>query len=280
MTINPWPIVILSLSALSLGGCQLAPASGAPDETASPASQVSAGALKTTEKSGSASQQDAAAPVAVATDAESGGFTYDYPEALKSRIPALAAQLDTEKKKARSAFDKMVADYPDTGASAAKDALESSTQWKIDSESPHILVLLGDYYDYQGGAHGMYSTRSLIWDKRTNKEIKLLDMFADVSAAKAKIMPSYCAMLDAERLGRRGKPTAKTDLFGDCPDPFEGTVYPADLNKDQYLRIGFSLEPYFAGPYVEGEYEFTIAAPTHITDLLKPEYKDVFQIYG
>ena len=211
---------------------------------------------------------------------EEGGFTYSYPADLAGRAPALVAQLEKEKAASKAGYDRMLADYGDGGGSAAAGMLESSTEWRIDSENDHMLVLLASYYDYQGGAHGMHATFSKLWDKKANKEVKFLDMFADPAAAKAVMMPSYCMMLDAERFGQRGKVTEKTDMFGDCPDPFEGTIYPTDLNGQQYLRIGFSLPPYEAGPYSEGQYDVSIAAPSYITDLLKPEYKDIFQIYG
>lgn len=209
-----------------------------------------------------------------------GGFTYSYPADLTKRAPALAAQLEKEKAAAKTSYDKMVADYGDGGGSASAGMLSSSTKWRVESEDDHLIVLLAEYGDYQGGAHGMHATLSKLWDKKANKEIAFLDMFSDPAAAKVTMMPSYCAMLDAERFGLRGKATDKTDTFGDCPDPFEGTVYPDNLNGTQYLRIGISLPPYTAGPYSEGQYDLSIAAPTYITDLLKPEYKDIFQTYG
>ena len=78
----------------------------------------------------------------------------------------------------------------------------------------------------------------------------------------------------------RGDPPPKDDLFGECVDPFEHCIaYPTNLGTNGYLRIAFALPPYSAGPYVEGEYAFDIAAPSYITDKLKPEYKELFQIY-
>ena len=228
-----------------------------------------------------ASQAKSIAIKAVAVQKkEESGFVYSYPADLAERVPALVTQLEKEKAAAKAGYDKIRADYGDGGGSAAAGMLESSTKWRIESENDRMIVLLASYYDYQGGAHGMHATFSKLWDKKANKEVEFLDMFTDPAAAKVVMMPSYCMMLDAERFGQRGKVTEKTDMFGDCPDPFEGTIYPTDLNGQQYLRIGFSLPPYAAGPYSEGQYDFSIAAPTYITDLLKPEYKDIFQIYG
>ncbi len=203
-------------------------------------------------------------------------FSYTFPDSVKAH-PALAAQLEKRKAEIKTEFDK---DLADASEDSKLNNYQYQTDWKVDSETPDFLVLLSSNYTYSGGAHGMFWSSAILWDKKQGKEVKFLDLFADPEKAKAEIMLGYCAMLDAERLVLRGEPTPKDDIFGECVDPFEfGIVYPVKLKDSSYLRIAFTLPPYSAGPYVEGEYEFDTAAPDRITSLLKPEYKALFQSY-
>lgn len=266
----------LASATLTLSACNLVPADQAEQADAVKPAAVPAAVVEPAPQAVDPATIVAQAPVRAQ---QKTGFVYEYPADLTAKHPALATYLDGLKAKAQAGFDKMVADYPKDDSPSANE-LSARTVWRIDGETDGMIVLLGEGYSYEGGAHGMHWTQATLWDKKAGKPVQSLDMFRDPAAAKAKILPAYCAMLDAERLGLRGETTPKGELFGDCPDPFESTVYPALVRDGTFTRIGFSLAPYTAGPYSEGQYNFTIAAPSVITDLLKPEYKALFQIYG
>jgi Deacetylase PdaC len=215
-------------------------------------------------------------PVAFAQEQEKSEFSYTYPDTLSAN-PKLVQELEARKVKRSALFEE---DVKTVGEAGAANNLESQASWEIKSETDRLIVLVSSNYVYSGGAHGMFWSDAILWDKKRGQEIGFLDLFADKEAATKALMPAYCAMLDAERLGMRGEATAKDALFGDCVDPFEnGIVFPTALGSGGYLRIGFVLPPYSAGPYVEGEYSFDISAPDYITKGLKPEYRDLFQSY-
>lgn len=215
-------------------------------------------------------------PAGFAAEMEDGGFHYDYPATLSGHAKLIAA-LEGRKAERAKLFDKEVKALSEVSPA---NSIESQADWQIKSETSRLIVLISSNYVYSGGAHGMFWSDAIIWDKMQEKEIEFLDLFVDKDATKKAMMPAYCAMLDAERLALRGEPTPKDDIFGECVDPFEnGIVYPENLGKNGYLRIGFALPPYAAGPYVEGEYVLDTAAPSSVTDGLKPEYKDLFQTY-
>ena len=213
---------------------------------------------------------------ASALEPEDGGFAYDYPTEL-SVHPQLVSLLEARKSERKAQFQE---DVDALKGEEAANNLDSQTDWEIKSQTDRLMVLVSSNYVYSGGAHGMFWSDAILWDKAKQTEVSFLDLFTNKDEAKKLILPAYCAMLDAERLGMRGEPTPKDDLFGECVDPFEhGIAYPTNLGANGYLRITFALPPYSAGPYVEGEYAFDIAAPSYITDKLKPEYKELFQIY-
>jgi Deacetylase PdaC len=216
------------------------------------------------------------APAAFAQEQEKSEFSYTYPDTLSAN-PRLVQELEARKVKRAALFEE---DVKAVAEVAPANNLESQASWEIKSETDRLIVLVSSNYVYSGGAHGMFWSDAILWDKKNGREIGFLDLFADKEAAKKALMPSYCAMLDAERVGLRGTPTPKEELFGDCVDPFEnGIVFPTAMGSNGYMRIGIALPPYAAGPYVEGEYSFDIAAPDFITKGLKPEYRDLFQSY-
>jgi Deacetylase PdaC len=212
----------------------------------------------------------------IAAEQEEGGFSYSYPASLSTHSQ-LVQELEARKAKRAELFDE---DVKALGKESPANNLESQADWKVKSETDRLIVLISSNYVYSGGAHGMFWSDAILWDKQSQKEVSFLDLFVDKEATKKAVMPAYCAMLDAERVALRGEPTPKDDIFGECVDPFEnGIVYPENLGSGGYLRIGFALPPYAAGPYVEGEYLLDIAAPAYITEGLKPEYSDLFQSY-
>ncbi len=216
-----------------------------------------------------------ASPTMAATQ-EEGGFSYSYPATLSTHSQ-LVKELEARKAKRAELFEE---DVKTLGEDSPANNLESQADWKVKSETDRLIVLISSNYVYSGGAHGMFWSDAILWDKKDQKEVKFLDLFVDKEVTKKAIMPAYCAMLDAERVALRGEATPKSELFGDCVDPFEnGIVYPENMGADGYLRIGFALPPYAAGPYVEGEYILDIAAPAYITEGLKPEFRELFQSY-
>ena len=204
------------------------------------------------------------------------GFTYRYPEMLAQQNPGLTAHMVGLQAGAKADYDKMVAGYDNSAGGPPASALISSMLWAADSETAGLLVLTGDGASYEGGAHGMNWTDSLIWDRKAHKAVNFADLFTNVPRAKAALLPAYCSALDKERFAKRGKATAKTDIFGDCPDPFKSEIYPTGVKNGRFTQLGFSLAPYTAGPYVEGQYNFTVAIPAAVQALVKPEYRTLF----
>lgn len=212
----------------------------------------------------------------IAAEQEDGGFSFSYPATLSTHSQ-LVQELEARKAKRAELFEE---DIKAVGDDSPANNIESQADWKVKSETDRLIVLISSNYVYSGGAHGMFWSDAILWDKKDQKEVSFLDLFVDKEATKKAMMPAYCAMLDAERVALRGEPTPKDDMFGECVDPFEnGIVYPENLGADGYLRIGVALPPYAAGPYVEGEYILDIAAPAYITEGLKPEYSGLFQSY-
>lgn len=229
-------------------------------------------------------------PVARATAAAGGArtveeenerysFHYSWPDAA-GRIPALAALLDAR-------LDADRAELKAQTAQAQKDAqaegfpwrpYDRSTAWAVITDLPDWLSLSADLYQYSGGAHGMATFDSLVWDKRKGAARAPLDLFSSPDALEAAIKPQFCTLLDRQRAAKRGAEESRAGggLFDECITLASTTVILGSSNSRTFDRIGFLIPPYEAGPYAEGTYEVTMPVTARIIAAVRPEYRESF----
>jgi hypothetical protein len=208
-------------------------------------------------------------------------FAYAYP-ANAAGIPALHAELDAEKDKARA---ELVAQAKD-GQKEAKESgfdynpYDSSTEWTVVTEIPGWLSMLGGFYSFTGGAHGNSGSQALLWDKAANRRREPVSLFTSAAALNAALGPAYCAALNAERSKRRQEKVDPTsgDEFDKCLAPSEVTILLGSGDKAHFTRIGLIADPYIAGPYAEGSYEITLPVTPALLKALKPEYRGLFAL--
>jgi hypothetical protein len=250
-------IALVALVALALAGCD-APAPPAPPEprpAAAPAvaAPVAARELLIRERS---------------ADLDFGWRL--VPDV--SAFPALLAELRREAEAALAEARKAAAD--DRAARPADAPFFGhyfQQNWRVEADTPRLLSLAAETDSYSGGAHGMHSTRSLIWDKQAGRRLALPELFADWPAARAVIEPAYCAALDRERAERRGGEVGGS--FNDCPPIAEQAVTLRGWGENPAGGLRVYLDPYTAGPYAEGSYELWLFTEPAVTSLLKPEYR-------
>lgn len=215
----------------------------------------------------------AAAPVEAAP-AKVTGFSYNWPKDL-TRFPALVRYLQTDRTKSYADYAPLFGEPVEAGPPSS--TFESSTLWTVRNEMPGLLALAGTRYSYTGGAHGLGFVEALLWDTRANKRMEFAGLFTNPAAAKSLLTPLYCRALDKERLVRRGEPTPKDDIFGECPDLMkDAQIWPDKPVYGKYSRIAISLSPYAAGPYVEGSYDLEIVIPKGLKPLVKVQYRSLF----
>lgn len=67
-------------------------------------------------------------------------------------------------------------------------------------------------------------------------------------------------------------------MFDACIDPVDSTVILGSADKQHFTRIGVLVDPYEAGPYVEGNYEVTVPVTAAVLKAVKPEYRAAFAL--
>jgi hypothetical protein len=214
-----------------------------------------------------------ATPLAAAP-AKVTGFSYAWPKTLE-KTPALVAYLKKDRAAQYKDYAPLFNEPPEAGPPL--DSYENGTNWTVQTTLPGLLILTGQRWAYTGGAHGYGYTDSLIWDVKAARVTSFSGLFTNPKAAEALLTPLYCRALDKERMVKRGEPTPRDEIFGDCPKLFESAeIWPDKPVYGKFSRIGMSLGAYTAGPYAEGSYDLEIIIPKGLKALVKPQYQALF----
>ncbi|TCM19845.1 uncharacterized protein DUF4163 [Novosphingobium sp. PhB165] len=208
-------------------------------------------------------------------------FSYSYPDAAGS-IPGLKAELDKQLEQARS--ELISSSRTDRGEAKKQGfpyhAHSYGEDWKVVADLPGWLSLSSQLYTFTGGAHGMSTFETVLWDRHAETVRKPEDLFVSKAALSKALRTPFCAALDKERGKRRGAPVASgsDEMFSDCIDPVEQVVILGSTNGQTFNRIGLLVPPYNAGPYAEGSYEITLPVTAAVMAALKPQYRASFSL--
>lgn len=228
--------------------------------------------------------------VSIAKDTKTYHYDFSWSKEAKA-IPALDRKL---RARAAESAEEITADATEAAREAKKDGrrfpdvgYQSNWDYKTAGQSSSLLSLSGDWFTYTGGAHGMFGATALLWNRAAGKEIELSELFERVTEL-AMLHPRMCAALATERKTKR-ESEEKLDTsfdsideaFNGCPKFDEVTAWVADEDKDgRFDTVMFAVDPYVAGPYVEGMYEMRVPVTARMIAALKPGYRPSFEVQG
>ncbi|MFL6753985.1 MAG: PdaC/SigV domain-containing protein [Sphingomicrobium sp.] len=205
-------------------------------------------------------------------------FRFEWPGEAAA-IPKLDLQLYNEAKRDLAQAQKN-AQEDQTAARQQKREFHQhsfSLQWRSVGNGPRLLSLTNQLGTFTGGAHPNTSFGSLLWDRRSGKEIAVSALFLRSEAFGAVMRARYCAALAAERTKRRQRDKLGGE-FDQCPKFGDLAIAPVDRNNNKRLdTIDFIASPYTAGPYAEGEYEISLPVTSELIRGIRPEYRDSFE---
>lgn len=205
-------------------------------------------------------------------------FAYSYPVDA-ARIPALAKWLDNDRVVKR---DALIAEARRDRAAAKKEGFPYHAHsyiqsWKRVTSTPRFLSLSSEIGTYMGGAHGMQSFDTLIWDRGSARRLKPLDLFTSPAAFDNAAKDDLCAGIERAKTARGvtwsrepGSP------FSACPVPSAQTIWLGSSDGRYLDRLTIAIGPYEIGPYVEGSYTINLPMSGALVNAVKREYQRDF----
>ncbi|WP_326913453.1 DUF4163 domain-containing protein [Sphingopyxis chilensis] len=199
-------------------------------------------------------------------------FAYAYPVEA-ARIPELAKALDGDREAKREALI--------AAARRDKDAAEKDgypyrkhshrQRWQRVTSTPRFLSLSAEIETYSGGAHGMQTFDTLIWDRNRRKQMKPLDLFQSSAAFDAVVRDAFCAGIKRAKAAK-GIEEAPDSVFAKCPPASAQTVWLGSSDGRYLDRLTVAIAPYEIGAYAEGSYKVNLPMTGALVKVVKDEF--------
>lgn len=208
-------------------------------------------------------------------------FSYSWPRQV-SAIPELKAAFEADYKQQlttqKNDWADALADCPGDFVSCRNNYL--SLEWQVVADTPRFLSLSSNISTYTGGAHGNYGRGTAIWDRKTGERLETLQIFKSPAALEKTLGRPVCEQLNRERTKRRGAPVVEdpSDWSSACVSMVDAVLFLGSSNGEAFDRIGVYYGPYVAGPYAEGDFEFTMPVTERVLDAVNPGYRGAFRI--
>lgn len=206
-------------------------------------------------------------------------FAYSYPKEA-AEIPKLAEWLDTDRATKR---DALTAESRRDQALAQKEGFpyrpHSHLQtWQRITSTPRFLSLSSEIDTYMGGAHGMTSFETLIWDRSRAARLKPLDLFTSGEAFDAAIRDNFCAAIQRAKAAKGIRPPEEPETtFSACPPASAQTVWLGSSDGRHLDRLTIAIGPYEIGPYAEGDYKINVPVTEALVRAVKADYARDFR---
>lgn len=253
--------------ALLLAGCS--------DDKSTKADKVAAASVPGAPLGAAADEAAKGAPASNVTEkTDLIDFVYAYPEEA-AQIPELAKALDGDRAVKREA---LVAAAERDKAAAEKGEFpyraHSHRQiWQRVTSTPRFLSLSAEIETYSGGAHGMQTFDTLIWDRNRRKQMKPLDLFRSSEAFDAAIREPFCAAIKRAKAAKGiVADEAPDSVFAKCPPVSAQTVWLGSSDGRYLDRMTIAIAPYEIGPYAEGSYKVNVPVTGALVKVVKDEF--------
>ncbi len=202
-------------------------------------------------------------------------FAYAYPRDAAA-IPQLAEWLDNDRATRR---DALLAAARRDRAAAEKAGFpyrrhSHLQKWQTVTNTPRFLSLSAEIDTYKGGAHGMTSFATALWDRNRARQLQPLDLFASGDAFDAAIREPFCAGIKRAKAAKGIVAEEAPDSpFARCPPASAQTVWLGSSDGRYLDRMTIAIAPYEIGPFAEGSYKINVP----VTGALAAAVKDEFQ---
>lgn len=205
-------------------------------------------------------------------------FAYAYPRDA-AVIPRLAEWLDNDRVTRR---DALLAAARRDRAAAEKAGFpyrrhSHLQKWQIVTSTPRFLSLSAEIETYQGGAHGMTSFATMLWDRNRARQLQPLDLFSSGDAFDAAIREPFCAAIKRAKAAKGiVSEEAPDSPFASCPPASAQTVWLGSSDGRYLDRMTIAIAPYEIGPFAEGSYKINVPVTGALAAVVKDEFQRDF----
>lgn len=205
-------------------------------------------------------------------------FAYAYPREA-AQIPELAKWLDNDRQVKR---ETLIEAAQRDKASAEKEGFpyhaHSHLQtWQRVTDTPRFLSLSAEIETYMGGAHGMTSFDTLIWDRTRRRVLKPLDLFVSGAVFDAAIRDDFCSRIKRAKAAKGIQTPDEPDSpFSKCPPASAQTIWLGSSSGRYLDRMTIAIAPYEIGPFAEGSYKINVPVSAELVKAVRPEYQREF----
>lgn len=270
-------VATVSLMGLALGGCQqqaASPNNAMADDVPVPGNV----AAPAQDEANAADPVTAAAQEQIALSSDLLIFKYGWPREGAEIAPLntwLRGNGETILKRWQAQAKRDFAASKDDGWVWRTYSYEE--RYAVAADTPRMLVMISDGYQYTGGAHGMPIATAIIWDKGSARRLATGQVI-DVSALKRIAQARFCEILDEQRAEKRGEPVPadRPDMFDECIDIAKQMIVPVSTGGSTLDTIRVIVGPYEAGPYAEGSYVIDLPMTTDLLPAVKAGYRAAF----
>jgi hypothetical protein len=188
-------------------------------------------------------------------------------------IPPLEALLREEARRGEAWIADRAREWARERRQAGGDVFPLSYEaiWSAEA-SPELAAASGSIAHYTGGAHGGIEFKTILLDRRRGRAIGLADLFTDPGRAMDLVQQGFCARLRQEMGERRGTDESGTE----CPDAAGQPIALKLGSGERFDSFYALLNPYVAGSWAEGPYDFAFPVTAALLGLIKPEYRNAF----
>lgn len=248
---------------------------GCSDDKSTKAEKVAAASVPGAPSAGAADAAAKGAPASNVTEkSDLIEFVYIYPKDA-AQIAELAKALDSDRAAKREAL--VAAAERDKAAAEKGDfpyrAHSHLQTWQRVTSTPRFLSLSAEIDSYAGGAHGMQSFETLIWDRSRRKQMTPLDLFTSSEAFDAAIRGPFCTGIKRAKAAKGiFAEEAPGSPFAKCPPASAQTIWLGSSDGRYLDRMTIAIGPYEIGPYAEGSYKINVPVTGALAKAVKSEF--------
>lgn len=198
-------------------------------------------------------------------------------------IPRLDAHLRDEALRAEVRFEATAEELLSL-AGEDRPRLSYEQVWRVNAFLPELIALSSTTSTDRGGAHGGIEYRTILFDRRRNRQIQLTDIFTigafehdllgQRPVGEGAVQRAFCRALRGEVIARRQGATVSIE----CPKALDLPITLVCSERGRIEAMRVLIAPYIVGPWAEGPYEVDFPIDAMMMAAIRRRFRPAFAV--